>query len=1357
MTHACRTFLTFFFYCLLTATLSAQTEDGHDHAHDAPALQFIANQRQWDDRIAYAAGLGGLNKLLLEEDRFTFVLFDPEQSNTLHDRMQALPGQDVDKSISGHAYSVRFNGIASPDFSTDHTAEITHNYLLGNDPSRWAKNVPLHGKVTYENLYPGVDLDAYSHAGNFKYDFVIDAGADPDKISFRYEGLDGIRLAEGDLVLVTSVGELRELAPYAYQKINGHNVAVACAYRLDGTTVSFDFPDGYDATRPLIIDPTVVGATLAGSLGSEAFGHSATSDNAGNMYGAGISFGVGYPTTMGAFQQNFAGGNVDMAVTKYNPEGTTQLYATYIGGSNSDYPQSMIVDANGQLSLYGTSVSTNFPTTPNAVQPNSGGGTDIVVAKLSPDGSTLVGATYLGGGNVDGINASGNNIGGGDQYRGEIVLDAQGNIYIASCSRSQDFPVTSNALQTIRGSGSGNSAQDGIVAKLNSDLSTLFWSTYLGGAGADLASSLRVDDGNTVYVSGFAASPSFPMVDTPLLNHPGGSESAFIVRIAADGSQLLNGTFWGTGENDRSYFLDTDELNQVHIFGLSQGDMPVTADVYSTPGGGRQFVSGFTADLSQNIYSTVIGNGNSFNNYSFLPVAFMVDKCNGIYVSGHSARENLPLTDDAVYELDNSFYLAKLEPDAVALTFGSYYGRANHVDGGTSRFDKGGIVYQGVCSCTDGGRVMNTTAGAFRENQTERCDIGVFKIDFDVDVVTAQGVAAPSTSGCAPLTIDFEYTGRDAQIVTWDFGTGDTGDGYNFTYTFDEPGIYTVEQIASSPSSCNPTDTFYLEIVVLDDNSTMTDLTFCAGQDITFLDASTPGATYTWQDGTTAATYQPVDAGIYWVDVSIEGCTRRDSFDLVALSALSVDLGEDFTLCDEDAYVLDATNPSAVSYRWQDNSDQPTLTAAGNGVYAVTVTDANGCFVEDLITIRFSESAVFDLGDDQTVCDGETATLSADVPGATFRWQDGSTANAFSVTEDGQYFVEVLRDGCTSSDTVSVAFADVPVFSVTGLDTICPAASDGSLLVSPTSGGTSFAYAWADGPTAANRNDLGPGEYTVTVTNEDNCATTASREVIMTDSVRFDVMTEEVPCFEEFGGALRLANFSGGTPPYRYAIDGAAYDTLTLFEGLAGGTYELYVIDGRGCTLSRPADVVAPRNITIDAGSDQLIRYGDSIQLRPEANVFDGLGLTWSPTPDLNCTDCPEPFAHPLGSRNTFTLTAVDSLSGCVYRDSLLIRVSQERNVYVPNAFSPNGDGVNDRFFANTDQSVSRINYLRVYGRWGQLVFEGNDLRPNDPAAGWDGTINGRPTGDQVFAYVMEVVYLDNTTKIFRGDVTLMR
>ncbi len=1494
-----------FFTLLLSAiSLGAQPlespapELSHDHHTQGKKLEFIKNENQWHSNIKFSGPLGGLNHVFLEDNAFTYLLYAKEQTEELHDIIKEPQEVREAHMVPGHAYKVHFLNALQPEFTGSDKRSGYNNYFLGNDQTKWASKVPAYHKVVYENIYEDIQLAVYSETGYFKYDFIVAPGANANQIQLLYEGMDDLYLKNDNLVIETSVETIKELQPYAYQMVDGKQQEVFCRYLLTNDVLTFEFPQGYNQELPLVIDPTVVGATLTGTNGSQNFGHTATFDNSGNMYGGGISFGTGYPTTTGAFQENFGGGGTDWAVSKYNPTGSDLIFATYIGGTGSDYPHSTIVDFNGQLCIYGTTASTNFPATSNAVQTSNGGGTDIAIAKLTADGSALVGATYMGGSSNDGNNSSFLNSNYGDTYRGEIVLDDQGNIYIASCTQSSNFPTSPTAFQSTfnNNTSGGLTAQDGVVFKLNSDLSTLFFSTYLGGDDPDICFGLRVDDFGNVYTTGFAGKDNFPMVTGGVQETwPGGEENGYIVKLSSDGSAMIDGTFWGTDDGDEhSYFIDIDEDDQVHIYGTTTGTIDVTPNTYFANLGSRQFLAAFTADLSTLVYSTVIGNGPGGFSPDFVPVAFMVDKCNGIYFSGYQSNTGLPLTPDAVDTNGNNvFYLGVLTPNATDLQFGTYYGDAYHVDGGTSRFDKAGRVYQGVCSCS--GSIMNTTPDAWATTQSTFCDIGVFKIDFDIFTVTATALAEPSTSGCAPFTVDFTYTGQDAETIQWWFGTGDSSTVFDPTYTFEDAGTYTIMQVVDAENTCNGTDTFYLQIDVLDGTSTLTDTAFCQGAVDLFLDVSTANATYEWQDGSTGATYQVYATGIYWVDVNISGCTRRDSFNVGSTTPIAVDLGEDLSVCDIFDYTIDANSPYAVSYQWSDGSTNSTLEATANGDYWVVLTDSVGCEASDTISLTFAATPVVDLGPDINLCEGLAADLDATTPGATYEWQDGSTNPTFTVDQEGIYSVIVNVTGCIGEDEVEVedvpplplelgtyeTFCDLPFFNlnastpgavdyqwttgqsdsdidvatsgiygVTVYDsfgcettdevelvfsttppivlidtTVCPDEivtfdvsipngtyvwqdgttnpvytvtetgtytvivnnngceasedvfvnyainpgvefettdvdcfydTDGQIEAVVATGGNSITYEWENGSSDADQYNLAPGDYDVTITNEYNCVYETTLTVGSPPPIVYEMAQDDVECPGDSDGWITINGTDGGIAPYLYGILGEELIDEPILSDLPGGTYEVAVQDANGCIVTETIQIYEPPAVTVDAGENKVIQLGDSVQINGSVAPVTNQVIEWTPYDSLRCTDCIRPFASPT-YQTTYTLTVHDSITGCTLRDTMLIIVEKPRNVFIPNAFSPNGDGANDVIFINADESVRKVNYFRIYNRWGELLYSADNFQPNDPNYGYDGKLKGKFLNPQVLVYIAELEFVDDVVKTYQGDVTLIR
>ncbi|MFK7807773.1 MAG: gliding motility-associated C-terminal domain-containing protein, partial [Saprospiraceae bacterium] len=842
-------------------------------------------------------------------------------------------------------------------------------------------------------------------------------------------------------------------------------------------------------------------------------------------------------------------------------------------------------------------------------------------------------------------------------------------------------------------------------------------------------------------------------------------------------------------------------------------------------------------------------------------------------------------------------YLAKLTPDAEDLDFATYYINSNHVDGGTSRFDKAGIVYQAVCSC-EPVNVMETLANAYSQVNSPNCSIGVFKIDFEIETITAAAFASPSTSGCLPLTIDFQYTGSDAETFFWDFGTGDTSTEENPTYTFTEEGTYQVMQVVNAPNTCNAIDTFYLQIDVLNNSSTLTDTVFCPGDVNLFLDASVANATYLWQDGTSGATYQVNDPGIYWVDVSVTGCVRRDSFLVDSSSEIEIDLGNDQSFCDVPSFELDASNTLAATYQWSTGESTSTISTTNSGQYTVTLFDDVGCFVSDTIELMFTNTPLIDLGPDQTLCEGDEWLLDVTTAGATYSWQDGSTDAQFNITETGTYVVEVNLngcvatdeflavfspplpldlgddqsacdvqslfldasttgaasyewssgstnpilevqntgdyfvtitndlgcetidnititfsltpeitlaadtslcdgeslnliptfvtsgvsyswqdgsttnqysvnaeglywaladvDGCVDSDSIYISFTSLPIvnYEITNVD--CYEDSTGALTpINPTSV-NNFEFTWSNGVTTGDQLSIPSGNYQVTITDENDCIFVDDFTVTEPEPLTFVVNNENVSCFGDANGSITIDSIAGGTPPYLYSLNADTLLPNTIFNNLDGGDYEVSTVDANDCETSIDVFVYEPAETFLSAGEDKTIDLGDSVKIDgfafPEINQI----VNWTSEEYVNCLNCIQPFGQPLRTAD-FVVTSVDSITGCTLRDTMRINVEKPRNIYIPNAFSPNGDGNNDIFFPFGDISARRFTYFRVFDRWGELVHEANDFELNDPRGGWDGRLKGEFMNPGVFAYILEVEFVDGVVKRYKGDVTLMR
>jgi len=248
---------------------------------------------------------------------------------------------------------------------------------------------------------------------------------------------------------------------------------------------------------------------------------------------------------------------------------------------------------------------------------------------------------------------------------------------------------------------------------------------------------------------------------------------------------------------------------------------------------------------------------------------------------------------------------------------------------------------------------------------------------------------------------------------------------------------------------------------------------------------------------------------------------------------------------------------------------------------------------------------------------------------------------------------------------------------------------------------------------------------------------------------------ENPSCFGEDDGAIVIDSVIGGVGPYLFSFgDNNNYVTTNQYGRLMAGTYPLSIQDVNGCTWSTDILLSQPNEFVVDLGEDIEILLGDSLRLFGAfSNPVDT--FFWNDTSLLSCVNCINPFAKPENTAQVI-LTAIDE-NGCENSDVLLLSINKERNVYIPSAFSPNGDGQNDRFTIYGGNGIAEIKYLQVFNRWGALVFEQKEFLPNAEPLGWDGSFKGNPAGSGVYIYQMKVTFVDGFERFYQGDVTIIR
>lgn len=904
--------------------------------------RFIENAGQWPAEVRYAGRIPGGN-LYVTSNRLQFILYADAhkhlhaETDLVHEESSgrtALSGN----TVSAHCLFIEFPGGEAKGISGVSRTKERYHFYQGNDPQRWRSNVSAFHSLYYHEMYPGVDVRVTSVGEHLKYDFLVAPGADASVIRMKYTGADKIEEENGNLIIATSVGKLVEKKPYAYQTVGGKIVEVPCYYRLSQNEVTFVFPEGYDSCYELVVDPLLIFSTFSGST-ADNWGSTATPGERGTLYSSGIvryALGGEFPATPGAFQMTY-GGSYDVALLKYDSTGSQLLYASFLGGSSNETPHSLVKDYNDDLLVLGTTSSANFPVTAGAYQTAFLGGpfvfsdvierypfgSDIFIARISADGAQLKACTFLGGTANDGLNAWPGPLtrNYGDEMRGDIITDSLGNVYISSVTASADFPAVAGLNRSFGG------LTDALVVKMTPNLDNIVWSSLLGGSGFDAAYSLKFDSLMNLVVGGGTTSPDFPTTNNAYQQNYAGDTDGWIAKISATGDSLMLATYSGTNAYDQIYFLDLNRNDEVFVFGQTTGNIPVTPGVYSNPNSG-QFIQRFSADLSSLIFSTCFGSGIGIPNIS--PTAFMVNDCNNLYAAGWGGFINylrgywpssgnttgMPVTDDAFQKTTHGsdFYFMVLTENASELLYATFLGGPQtsvHVDGGTSRFDKSGIVYHAVCAgCFGGFDDFPTTPGAWSNtNNSLNCNNAAFK--FDLSTLRARlrtntvDFSMPGiTQLCIPDTLRVENLSIGGEYYQWDLGDGTQlvrNNKESILHQYQEEGVYTIKLKAIDLNTCQAVDSAQIAVHIFkNDAFVQDDDNMCTGS--TYQLQAGGGTSYHWTsaDGSFQSTLAepvvaPVDTTKYYVTIiDNDGCVLRDSVTIRVIPGIDLRLRHEF-------------------------------------------------------------------------------------------------------------------------------------------------------------------------------------------------------------------------------------------------------------------------------------------------------------------------------------------------------------------------------------------------------------------------------------------------------------------------------
>jgi gliding motility-associated-like protein len=655
-------------------------------------------------------------------------------------------------------------------------------------------------------------------------------------------------------------------------------------------------------------------------------------------------------------------------------------------------------------------------------------------------------------------------------------------------------------------------------------------------------------------------------------------------------------------------------------------------------------------------------------------------------------------------------------------------------------------------------------------------------------------------------------------------------------------------------SSINITQPFALTTT----NTAIDDASCFGGNDasaITVPNGGTTAYTYLWDNGQTAAFADALTAGSHIVTVTdANGCTATASVTVGEATQLTVITEDSVISCngfnDGALVAYPSGGTGTYTYRWNSHPFSDTLQVSAElfaSIYKVTVTDANGCTVVGIDTVRQPTRITAILSSTMTLCNDNftntgSVTLVANGGNDNFSysWSTGDTTTFVDSLTMGWHYVTVTDlKGCIYNDSVLVTapppilIADtsitlvscyggsdgtatiVPIGGIfpydyewltaptqtaptaTGLsvgsysvvvndangcylDTTqiyvrqpfapleveitsevprCRDGNDGRMSVTPAVGGTAgYIYAWSTGDSTFNVFNVSSGSYNITITDSKDCI--LIKDVTIDNPLRFyfNITIVPVTCFDGYDGQIIVNNvFGGAGVPFAYGFNNGLFQADSIFRNLPPTDLQVAVRDGNGCEQDTIVTVPNAVELVVNVGSDEVVYLGDSTVLEALVNTNNPLAYTWSPEIDLTCPTCSLTTVIPTQEETIYTVTVVDS-NGCVATDEVIITVIQQRKAFVPNGFTPNGDGINDIFIPFGGEGVTGVARFQVYTRWGELVHSTSDFMAGDYTFGWDGFLIGNNEASPgVYVYFVEYEFLDGKTILYTGDVTLIR
>ncbi|HTA82447.1 MAG TPA: gliding motility-associated C-terminal domain-containing protein [Bacteroidia bacterium] len=1273
--------------CCLSISLSAQKWTVKDPFEQKVFIennggQFDGGIGSKDKKILYSAVIKGV-ALYFTTDGVTYKYNEVVADSSDKDKHEE---QDhIATKLIPHYFSLKWEGASlNPGIEPENKEQAYNTYYITGH------NVIANGykKLLYKNAYPNIDIE-YSFpadSAGLEYSIIVHPGADLSKVKLYYSDAGKVwQNSNGNIEMQSSFGKFIDHAPLN-SFYNGNKEKVSCSFKLLDNEITFD-AGNYDHAKTLIIDPWVVNPGFTGY----DKGYDLDYDFAGNVY----VYGGLPPYQVEKFNSN------GIAQWMNNlPFDTTELWA---GDITVDHRDGSVYIVKGLSGFY--MVNT-------AVKLNSAG---MVVDTFGYEDAWEAwrvrfdycnNQLVIGAGDVvqaytmdtnlqnrKSVNVLGAPAASTTLDMCLLALDLQGNAYMATNTHSF-----------------GTGGYDDLLLKTSLPfLTPTLYKVNDGHPFIELASLMyypaQVNGPPFYYANGFngmAANKALVVTyDGATLKKWAPGSGVLEKSIAVTSTPFL----WGGTDMDCASNIYVGNYNSIDVFDSNLTQL-------------------YSVSVPDTIYDVKLGNNN-------------------VYACGKKFVSSTPYSSDSLY-----LEVKRTPPTSCSACDGK---AAVYIKG--CGLDSASYTYQ------------------WSNGQTTALDTGLCNGTFTVSV----------TINCLlKFTDTINFPGKNTGGITINgssknLSCGVTNDGYVTVTVFGGTGPYTYDWMPSG----NTTDSIggltagTYSIVVTDKSGDCNSAVFtinaapapviklttlqnesCSGSKdglakIT-VSSGTPTYTYNWQPGGgTSDSISGVSSGTYTVTVTdSKGCINTDTVHIADVFAGGVKVTTTNSCSGSNtgsAFVSVTSGSGLYIITWSNGHTGGTVSNLGAGTYYVNVRDSNsGCAVTDTFKINQGTSPAISISQTNETCYGQSiGSASVSIIGGsgsyTCNWSTGSGNTSVSNLPAGTYFVTVADSAqcSTTSQIIITQPAQINATIVSSNDS-CKGKNDGTATVYANGGWAPYSYSWsASGNTNASINNLGAGNYYVTIVDTAGCHTKDSVTIIVSP-LSVAITANDTICY----GENIMLSVTGGVV-YNWS-NGLSSSSINVSPATST-SYSVVVTDNNGCKDSLYTWVLVNPLPVVNACCDTTVFTGESIPL----SASGGTSYVWSPASGLSCTNCPNPIATP--SQNTTYVVTATGTGGCTSIDSVLIKVEGCSGIFIPNAFTPNKDNLNNTFFPKGTCVLSYTMY--VFDRWGQLIYENNTSAP------WNGQINnhGKIVQEDTYIYKLVINTPGNTQKTYVGRVTVIK